>query len=273
MGDGEASDFRLRLEMALERVPDDPWRVDTRGMLLSGRAEVACAPAPESAADGFVVSMPDAALVSIVGHPPRPLIRHIVEELEGDPNVLCQPAEIPYVASALPGWRRTGAILHTLGARPDWSDDPEPDARIFHAADAPSLAHVPPPLRRELIDALRGRPTSRFVPGALPYRDAPPLLEGMPIAASWQNGMPVSFCYPVLRTETWWDISIETLPNYRRRGHAARAVRTMTRHMWRTGRSPVWGASYDNLASLALAENLGFEEVGRLCVFTPPLDG
>lgn len=258
--------------MALERVPDDPWRVDTRGMLLSGRADVVCAQAPESAADGFVVCMPDAALVSVVGRPPRVLIRQVVDDVEGDPNVLCQPVDAEYVRSALPGWPRLGATLHTLRARPDWADDPDPDARVFYAPDAPSLAHVPPPLRRELIAALRGRTTARFVPGSLPDRDVPPPLEALPIAASWHNGEPVAFCYPVMRTEAWWDISIETLPAYRRQGHGARAVRTMTRHMWQTGRWPVWGARDDNPGSLGLAASLGFEEVGRLCVFTPPPD-
>lgn len=272
MGDGTAPDFRLRLEMALERVPDDPWRVDTRGMLLSGRADVKCAATPESAADGFLVCVPDAALVSVVGRPPRLLIREVVEDMDGHPNVLCQPGDAEYVASALAGWARTGATLHTLRSRPDWADDPDPGTRVFYASNAPALAHVPPALRRELTDALRGRTTSRFVPGELPDRDVPPPLEPLPIAASWHGGHPVSFCYPVLRTEAWWDISIETLPEYRRQGHGSRAVRAMARHMWATGRSPVWGARDDNMASLALASSLGFEEVGRLAVFTPPPD-
>ena len=47
------------IDVALERVPDDPWRVDTRGMLLSGRAEVAFSSQPEAAADGFVVFIAD----------------------------------------------------------------------------------------------------------------------------------------------------------------------------------------------------------------------
>jgi hypothetical protein len=257
---------------ALERVPDDPWRVDTRGMLLSGRAEVKFPSTPESVADGFVVSMPDAALVSIVGRPPRALIRDTIEDLEGDVNVLCQLADASHVGSALAGWMHTIAILHALGSHPAWADGLEPDTRIFHAADAPSLAHVPLPLRTELIDALRGRTTSRFVPGALPDRDVPPPLESMPIAASWSADRPVAFCYPVLRTETWWDISIETLEAYRRQGHAARAVRAMSRHMWQTGRSPVWGATLANTPSLMMARSLGFQEVGRLCVFTPRPD-
>src|SRR5919198_6724611 len=103
---------------ALERVPDDPWRVDTRGMLLSRRAQVKFPSTPESMADGFVVCMPDAALVSIVGRPPRGLIRDTIDDLEGDVNVLCQPADAAHVGAALPGWRRTVAILHALGSHP-----------------------------------------------------------------------------------------------------------------------------------------------------------
>lgn len=253
---------------ALERVPDDPWRVDTRGMLLSRRALVRFPSTPESAADGFLVCMPDAALVSIVGRPPRALIRDAIDDLEGDVNVLCQPADALHVGATLAGWTRTMAILHALGSHPTWANGLEPDTRIFHAANAPSLAHVPPMLRRELVNALRGRTTSRFVPGALPDRDVPPPLEPTPIAASWSAGHPVSFCYPVLRTEAWWDISIETLEAYRRQGHAGRAVRAMIRHMWRTGRAPVWGATVANIPSLQLARRLEFQEVGRVCVFT-----
>jgi len=260
------------IDSALERVPDDPWRIDTRGMLLSGRAEVRFPSTPESAADGFLVCMADAALVSIVGRPPGALIRDTIDDLEGDVNVLCQPADALHVGAALAGWMRTLAILHALRSHPSWADDLEPETRIFHAADAPSLAHVPPVLRRELIDALRGRTTARFVPGALPDRDVPPPLEPMPIAASWSAGRPVSFCYPALRTESWWDVSIETLEAYQRQGHAARAVRAMARYMWRTGRAPVWGATVANIPSLSLARRLDFQEVGRVCVFTPPRD-
>jgi GNAT superfamily N-acetyltransferase len=272
MGGRTPSDLRVMIATALERVPDDPWRVDTRGMLLSGRAEVTFPSAPESVADGFLVTMPDAALVSIVGRPPRALIKETIEDLEGDLNVLCQPADAAHVTAALPGWTRTLAILHALRSRPAWAEGLEPDVRIFHARDAPSLAHVPPALRRELLNALRGRTTSRFVPGALPDRDVPPPLEPTPVAASWSAGRPVSFCYPVLRTEAWWDISIETLAAYRGQGHGARAVRAMTRRMWETGRAPVWGATVNNVASLALAGSLGFQEVGRLSVFTPRQD-
>ncbi|HEY7057128.1 MAG TPA: GNAT family N-acetyltransferase [Vicinamibacterales bacterium] len=256
------------IDLALERVPDDPWRVDTRGMLLSGRAEVAFADQPEAAADGFVVSIPDAALVSIVGQPPRALILNVVRALDGLVNVLCQPADARHTARALAGWQRTIAILHTLPDRPLWEEAADGDARIFTARDAPNLGHVPQPLRDELTNALRGRPTARFVASALPDRDVPPPLEPTPIAGVWAGRRPVSFCYPALRTEQWWDIATETLPDHRRCGYAGRAVRAMTRHMWQTGRAPVWGATVDNAASLAAARSLGFQEVGRVIVFS-----
>jgi hypothetical protein len=258
----------MTIDVALERVPDDPWRVDTRGMLLSGRADVSFAPQPEAAADGFVVAMRDASLVSIVGRPPRALIQEVVGSLEGTINLLCQPADTGYVSRSLPGWQRTTAVLHALTNAPEWAAGQDPDTRIFSARDAPSLNHVPAALRRELALALRGRPTARFVPGELPQRDLPPPLEPVSIAASWAGNLPVAFCYPALRTERWWDISIETLEEYRRQGHASRAVRAMTRHMWESGRSPVWGATIGNVGSLALARRLGFREVGRLSVFS-----
>jgi hypothetical protein len=258
----------MTLDVALERVPDDPWRVDTRGMLLSGRADVMFPAEPESAADGFVVSVRDAALVSIVGRPPRSLIQDVIESLEGDLNVLCQPRDAAYAAGSLRGWQRSTAVLLTLSGQPDWAGGIDLDTRVFSAHNAPDLRHVPGGLRDELQNALRGRTVARFVPGELPDRDLPPALESVPMAASWAGRLPVAFCYPAMRTERWWDIAVDTLTDYRRQGHGGRAVRAMTRHMWESGRWPVWGATLDNAPSLALARSLGFHEVGRLAVFS-----
>jgi hypothetical protein len=258
------------IDVALERVPDEPGWVDTRGMLLSGRAQVAFPPEPEAAADGFVVWIPDAALMSIVGRPPGSLILDVAESLEGDVNALCQLEDVAHVAAALGEWQRTLAVLHTLRSRAEWEDGNEHDTRIFAAHNAPPLEHLPARLRYELQNALNGRTIARFVPAELPNRDLPPPLEPTPIAASFVRGLPVSFCYPVVRTERWWDVSIETIPEHRRHGHAVRAVRAMTRHMWESGRSPVWGAAIGNVPSLTLAHALGFREVSRLCVFSSP---
>jgi RimJ/RimL family protein N-acetyltransferase len=88
------------------------------------------------------------------------------------------------------------------------------------------------------------------------------------MAAVWAEGRPVSFCYPVWQTETLWDVSIQTLEPFQRRGLGARAARTLIRHMRASGRAPVWGALETNVPSRALAARLGFLETGGLAVFT-----
>lgn len=78
------------LAAALTRVPDVPHWVDTRGMLESGRAEVWFAPSADTARDGFVVTMPDRALASVVGAAPATLIDAVIGRLSGDVNVTCR---------------------------------------------------------------------------------------------------------------------------------------------------------------------------------------
>jgi hypothetical protein len=149
-----------------------------------------------------------------------------------------------------------------------WERETDPGARIFTRQTAPRFDHVPQHLRRELFDALNGRTVSRFVPGHLPRPTVVVDRITVPMAAAWADGRPVSFCYPVWQTETLWDVSIETLPGYRRGGLAARAARTLIRHMRGVGRAPVWGALETNAASRGLAARLGFVETGGIAVFS-----
>ena len=90
-----------------------------------------------------------------------------------------------------------------------------------------------------------------------------------PIAAAWAGGQPVAFCYPALQTESLWDVSVETLAEYRGRRLAGRVARAMIRYMRDRGKAPVWGALESNAASLNVARRLGFVDAGRLAVFTP----
>jgi GNAT superfamily N-acetyltransferase len=89
-----------------------------------------------------------------------------------------------------------------------------------------------------------------------------------PVAVALADGRPVSFCYPCWVTETLWDVSIDTLDGYRRRGLAARAVGFMIARMRESGREPVWGAMESNVASLALARALAFVPVDEIVVFS-----
>ena len=258
-----------RIAFALTRVPDLPRWVDTRGMLLSGRADVHPAADVDGSIPGLIVVVRDAALLSVAGRPPEANIREVMATLSGDVNVLAQMEDADVVAGTLPGWRRQRAIVHT---QPHLQEDGNANrdrlVRVFTKDSAPRFDHVPESLRRELLGALGGRTVSRFVPGALPPSASLASPITVPMAAVWADGRPVSFCYPVWQTETWWDLSIETLEGYRRRGFGARAARTLIRHVRQFGRSPVWGALETNFASRALAARLGFVEAGGLTVFT-----
>jgi GNAT superfamily N-acetyltransferase len=261
------ADFGIT-SFALTRVPDLPRWIDTRGMLLSGRAAVYAPSASGGANPGIIVVVPDSALASVVGRPTGSTIVDVIAPLSGDVNVLAQMEDADYVGRALTGWRRQRAIVHVLPGVLPWEADADPRARVFTMVSAPQFDHVPEVLRRELLDALRGRTVSRFVPGALPPSGAVVSRITVPMAAVWADGRPVSFCYPVWQTETFWDVSIETLEPYRRLGLGARAARTLIRHMRGTGRAPVWSALETNTGSRALAARLGFLETGGIAVFT-----
>jgi hypothetical protein len=258
-----------RLTAALARVPDDPRWVDTRGMLLSGRAILHAQPNADLTRDGFMVVVPDVSLAAVVGRPSADDMRVAVGSLAGDVNVLAQKDDAAAVSAALDGWKRRTAIIHVLPETMPWERDDDPDTRVFTRERAPRLDHVPDSLRRELVDALRGRTTARFVPGALPAVAATATVAAtVPVAAVWADRLPVSFCYPVWQTERWWDVSIDTLEGYRTRGFGARAAKGLIRHMRRGGRAPVWGALDSNAPSRALAARLGFIESAGIAVFS-----
>ena len=260
-----ANDLRA---FALTRVPDEPRWIDTRGMLLSGRASVIAPATSVGVVPGAIVVVADSALASIVDRPEPQAIADVIAALPGDVNVLAQMENADYVSRALPEWKRHRAIIHVLGTLPSWQSTSDPNTRVFTQASAPRFDHVPAPLSRELLDALNGRTISRFVPGVVPPAAAGTSHVTVPMAAAWADGRPVSFCYPVWQTETLWDVSIATLEPYRGRGLGASAARTLIRHMRRTGRAPVWGALDTNNASRALAARLGFVETAGIAVFT-----
>jgi hypothetical protein len=252
---------------ALARVPDLAQSVDTRGMLLSGFAHVRFNEPANHVTDGFVVILPPRALVSAVGRPTATLLLTAAQDLS-HADVLCPIEDADYTQQALPGWRASCAILHGLPETMRWEHTRDEDTTLFTRADAPPLTHLPDDLQREITEALRGMPLARFGGKIDPAGALEPAPRPLPVAAAWADGIPVSFCYPVVQTETFWDISIDTLEAYRGRGLAARAVRAMIRHMRRAGKAPVWGALDTNASSLTVARKLGFVEVGRLGVFT-----
>lgn len=141
-------------------------------------------------------------------------------------------------------WTSERAVISRLSSPPLAALTDDVPVRLLRPDDR--LDHLPPGLRFEIGHAR----------------------EKAPVAVSLADARPVSFCYPCWITETLWDVSIDTLEPYRRRGLAARAARFMIARMREDDREPVWGAMASNLASLELARTLGFAPVDEIVVFS-----
>jgi GNAT superfamily N-acetyltransferase len=238
----------LRLANSLRDIPR--W-IETRAMLLSGRAQVTGGATVEQ---GFVVKQCPGvtSAVAVVGRPPREAIVGALEDIAPPSPVLAQVEDAAWVQDALATvsnaatpWRGETFIVHAL-ADPGRSVAVvgEPVVRMLQMDDG--LGHLPPGLLHEMTHAR---------------------LMG-PVAVVFDDGVAASFCYPCWQTEGLWDVSIDTLDEHRGQSFAVAAVRLMIDHMRRAGRLPVWGAADSNRASLRLAARIGFVAVDRIVVFS-----
>jgi RimJ/RimL family protein N-acetyltransferase len=226
------------------RLPDIPRWVEARSLLLSGDCDVFGL--EDGASLSLAVRDPSTGSVIIVGRPDAAAVRAAVRGIMHDGTLVAAEDETPWLADTLVGWTRTRAILHSL---PDFSHLPPVDD-VVRFLDPRTIDHldIPAQLARELrIGA-----------------------EGSEIAATFIDDKPVAFCYAGSTTESLWDVAIDTLPQHRRRGHAAACAARMIRHMQGRGRAPVWGAVEENPASWHLALKLGFAPVDSLVLFEPP---
>jgi RimJ/RimL family protein N-acetyltransferase len=232
-------------------LPDVPRFVETRAMLLGGRCEV-LGLEEDVASPSFVVRDGEEDLVCVVGYPAREAVAEAVARTGNAGAVIAMPENVSRVAQAIPGRAPQPAILHLLGEAerlPGAAED-EP-VRLLSGPE--ELRLLPPGLRTELRVELERA-----------------LRRGTPTMAAFVGGVPVSFCYVASETEGLWDVSIDMLEEHRRRGHAARCVASLIRHMRDTAdKEPVWGAVESNAPSMGLAAKLGFVPVDRVFVFEP----
>lgn len=218
----------------LRSIPNAPAWIELRSELLAGATG-------EVDDTGAVVRGISSPLLFVIGEPDA---RLILDAIESFPNVdLLAPPESRTYVERVTG--RVGVRADVLSLRhADRLPRPE-GTRSFELLDAPLLDDVPEPTRAELRRALGTRP----------------------MFAALEAEHPVSFAYAASVTETLFDVSIDTLEPFRRRGHAARAVSALVAEMQRCARSPVWGAEETNPGSLRLAFRLGFEPAGEVWVF------
>lgn len=219
-------------------------------MLLSGRCRLVGDP---TRYPGCLVRSDETRLIGAIGRPPPPLVKAATAGIGPGWTLLAPGGRGAELAVELPGWESEEAVLHTLdvGREPRFSPPPGADVQLLDPARAGSLSHVPEPLRSELELALG---YTRVV-------------------ATQIGGRAVSFCYAGSQTERLWDVSIDTLTPWRRRGLASAAASRLIELELESGRRPVWGAVVSNPPSLRLAARLGFRPVDRLLLFYPPPAG
>ena len=218
-------------------------------MLVSRRGRVH---ARDRATGGAVIVMHDGSLAVLTAPMPRPALAGALAVLRADAPWLV-PADderahavLREVIDAERDERATiyalpAVALHRIRVERD------ADVRWLMSPDAIDWAHVASDLRHELAAAF----------------------AFSPVAAAFDQGEAVSFCYAGFQTEAHWDVSIDTIPRARRQGHARRAAAFLIAHFRERGRRPVWGAVESNTASHALARSLGFVPVDTLRVVTP----
>jgi GNAT superfamily N-acetyltransferase len=224
-------------------LPDEPRWVEVRSMLLSGRGHVfhVASLSPPS----FVVLEPGTRTGAVVGGPSPAAIQEMASQAD---EILAEPERVDWVAHALRGWAYETATLYRLGPSPQL---PRGRAHAVTAEEIEAWAEIPAHLRDELLIEAR---------------------RGTAIYASFAGDRPAAFCYAGSITETLWDVSIDTLEPYRRRGYATQCVSYVIDRMRESGRQPVWGAYASNVASASLAQKLGFVPVDTVAVFTRPAE-
>ncbi|OFX15122.1 MAG: hypothetical protein A2Z18_02235 [Armatimonadetes bacterium RBG_16_58_9] len=83
---------------------------------------------------------------------------------------------------------------------------------------------------------------------------------GGPVFGCIEDGLVVSWAAVNPLSDIVWDISVETLPEYRGRGCAKSAVSAALQFIFDNGKLAAWGCDRTNAASLATARSLGFQD-------------
>ncbi|HEU5349617.1 MAG TPA: GNAT family N-acetyltransferase [Ktedonobacterales bacterium] len=185
--------------------------------------------------------------------------------------------------TALPPWSLYQANLSrervTLW-RPDVS--PEQQADLLQRAQLADVAFDPAlGMRREVVLRLSAKPYSHHAPprpaarlltaadesvleafeaGSATYFLSPQCAPCMGVIV---DGRLVSVAHSSRRTIQACELGINTLPEARRQGYAATAVRAWTEAILREGLVPIYSAFAHNIVSLRLAATAGYARVSE----------
>ncbi len=231
-------------------LPDLPRWVAPRGLLLDRRCDVLLGPEGKRGA-GYLVLEHDGPEAFAVNRPVASLVRQLTDLRAPAASILVPIESAEPWRALLPGWREQPAVVHVHPA-PGTLPKPTHPTRFLTLEDVERFDSLPEELPHELVAVLRRA-----------------LARG-PVAAAFDGERPVSFCHAAYRTETWFDLSIDTLESHRRAGYATSAAAHLIHHLLAQGKKPVWGALDADTASIAMAKKYGFRAVDRMMVFTAP---
>ncbi len=153
---------------------------------------------------------------------------------------------------------RLGAIIREATGKRAWYYDD-----VYHAMTrlAPTIEH---PAVREFTRADMGLLEGAGVDGADYRGGLPALIEQGIVAGAVVGGRIVATAQTAAITGCYADIGVATDERWRGRGFATAAAAIVAKRIQETGRTPIWSCGEDNMASLRVAQKLGFEEVSRL---------
>ena len=122
-----------------------------------------------------------------------------------------------------------------------------PPARVLTLADLPVIEQAAPGFNPELAGW-----ESREIA----------LREGIGAAVVIGDEL-VSLACVFARTQRYADIAVHTLADYRRRGYSTACAALVARGVLEAGQIPTWTVQERNLASMRVAEKIGFQTVAN----------
>lgn len=90
----------------------------------------------------------------------------------------------------------------------------------------------------------------------------PDVVNSQPLLAFVVDGRAVSVCCSVRIAPVAHEAGVETVPEFRGRGHAIHVAAAWAEHVRRSGRIPMYSTSWQNTASQRLARKLGLQAYG-----------
>lgn len=109
-------------------------------------------------------------------------------------------------------------------------------------------------LRPDNVDLLRGSALEEWLPAAQSGQ--------MLMMAAVEDGRPAALCASVHASAAFHQAGVETAPAWRGRGLAGRAVSARAERVRALGAEPLYGTTFDNLASQTVARRLGLALIG-----------